>query len=72
MQNYDQAMQKAIAFAQTPEGQKLIEALRQMNGSELEAAAAKAAVGDFTQARKVLSRLLENPEARKFLENMGG
>lgn len=70
MHNYDQAIEKARHLAQTPEGQKLIETLRQLGGSDFENAVGSAASGDFSQVQHQLTRLLQDPQARKLLESM--
>lgn len=70
MQNYDHAIEKARHLAQTPEGKQLIEALRQMGGSDLEHAVGSAASGDFSKVQQQLTQLLQDPQARKLLESM--
>lgn len=70
MHDYDHAIEKARHLAQTPEGQKLIETLRQMGGSDFENAVGSAASGDFSQVQQQLTRLLQDPQARKLLESM--
>jgi len=71
MRNYDQAMQKAKQLAQSEDGRKLFEMLQQLDGSDLNTAAEKAAAGDFSQVQQAISKLMDNPEARKLLEKMG-
>lgn len=70
MHNYDHAIEKARNLAQTPKGRQLNDLLRQMGGSDLESALASAASGDYSALQQALSRLLENPQARKLLETM--
>lgn len=69
MHDYENAVQKAKQLAGTADGQKLIAMLQQMNREELNHAMEKAAAGDFSSVQQTLSRLMENPEARKLLEN---
>lgn len=58
--------------AQSPAGQKLLTLLQQTGGSELQKAMEKASQGDFSQAKNQLSRLLNTPEAKKLLNELGG
>ena len=71
MHKNDQAIRKAMQLAQTEEGQKLVTILKQIGGTDLTHAAEKAAAGDYSQIQQTISRLMENPEARKLLEQMG-
>lgn len=70
MRNFDHAIEKARQLAQTPEGKQLIDSLRQFGGSELDDAVESAASGDFSQVQRELTRLLQDPQARKLLEAM--
>lgn len=70
MQNYDHAVQKAKQLAGTPEGQKLLAMLQQMDSKELKQAMEKAAAGDFSSVQQTVSRLMENPEAKKLFDNL--
>ena len=70
MQNYDHAVQKAKQLAGTPEGQKLLAMLQQMDSKELNHAMEKAAAGDFSSVQQTLSILMENPEAKKLLDSL--
>jgi uncharacterized protein with von Willebrand factor type A (vWA) domain len=60
-----------MRIASTPAGQMLIQMLQQNSGESLQAAMEKAAGGDFTQAKQLISALMNNPEARKLLEQLG-
>ena len=71
MQNQDQVIQKAMQLARTPEGAQLIRTLQKAGGATLEEAMEKAAAGDFSQAKQVLSNLMMNPETRKLLDSLG-
>lgn len=66
--DYSELMRRA----QSPAGQKLLSLLQQSGGDELSKAMDKAAKGDFSQAKKQLTALLDNPEARKLLNELGG
>lgn len=71
MGEYDQAMQEALRLAQSPAGQQLLALLQQKGGSGLQQAVERAAAGDYTQAKQALSALLNDPEAKKILEQLG-
>lgn len=58
--------------AQSPAGQKLLSLLQHSGGDQLESAMKKASQGDFSQAKEQLAVLLENPEAKKLLNELGG
>lgn len=70
MQNYDHAIEKAKQLAQTPTGKQLSDILHQMGGCDLDGALASASSGDYSKLQRELSRLLENPQARKLLESL--
>lgn len=72
MQNSNDAMQEAMRLANTPAGQQLLRMLQQNSADQLQQAMSSAAAGDYTQAKKTLSALLDTPEARRLLEQMGG
>ena len=56
----------------SPAGQQLLSLLRQSGGDQLQQAAGKAAAGDMTGARELLSPLLSDPRVRALLEQLGG
>lgn len=58
-------------LAQSPAGQQLLSVLRQSQGENLNAAMAQAAMGDYSQAKKVISDFLATPEAQKLLKQLG-
>jgi hypothetical protein len=72
MQNNQEAIRKAREIARTAEGQQLMKLLQSTGGAELQAAMDRAAAGDYTAAKKALSGILSNPEARRLLQQMGG
>jgi hypothetical protein len=72
MQNNQDAIRKAMQLAQTAEGQQLLRLLQSTDGAGLQAAMDRAAAGDYTAAKKALSGILNNPEARRLLQQMGG
>lgn len=65
-------MQEAIKLAQTPAGQQLIKLLQQNGGDTLRSAMAQAAAGDYSKAQQAIAALMQNPEAKKLFEQMGG
>lgn len=74
MQNHSDnpnPMQEAMKIASTPAGQQLMKLLRKNGGQELQEAIAKAASGDYAQAKQAISALLADPEAKKLLEQLG-
>lgn len=72
MQNNQDMIREAMRLAQTPEGQQLLQMLRSGNPNQLQAAMNSAASGDYAAAKITLSALLNNPEAQKLLNQMGG
>lgn len=68
----DFSIQQAMQIAQTPAGQQLIALLRSTGGSSFNDALSKAAAGDYSQAKDMITAMLQNPEARKLLEQLGG
>lgn len=60
-----------LRLAQSPAGQQLISALKQSQGSQLNAAMAKAAMGDYSQAKKAITDFLSTPEAKELLQKLG-
>ena len=66
------SLREAMKLAQTPSGRQLIQFLQANGGEELRKAMAQAAAGDYTGAQKAISVLMENPQAKKLFEQMGG
>lgn len=64
-------MQEAKRIAATPAGQELIKLLQKQGGTDLKQAMDRAAAGDYSAAQKALSSLLQNPEAKKLLDQLG-
>ena len=67
-----EAIQQAMKLAQSAAGQQLIKHLQQKGGQELQDAMNQAAAGNYENAQKTISSLMQNPETRKLLEQMGG
>lgn len=57
-----------MRLAQTDAGQKLLLLLRQNGGQVLEQALSLAAEGNYTQARKLLGNLMNDPQAQNLLK----
>lgn len=66
------SMQDAMKIAASPAGQQLLSMLQRSGGNELQQAADLAAAGDYSQAKKLLSSLLANPEAQDLLSQLRG
>ncbi len=64
-------LQKAMALAASPAGQQLLRHLQSQNGTEVKTAMEKAAAGDLESARRALSGLMDAPEIRALLEQLG-
>lgn len=67
----EDSMQELLRFAHSPEGKKLIRSLQQKGGEELQQAVAKASSGDYSQAQQAITALLDTPEAKRLLEQLG-
>lgn len=63
-------LRQLMKLAQSPAGQQLLRLLKQQDGSTLDAAAKKAASGDYTQALEALSGFLNTPEAKALLAQL--
>ena len=64
-------IQEAMRLAGTPAGQQLLAMLQKNGGASLQDAMNQAAAGNYEQAKSALSALLENPEAKRLLEQLG-
>lgn len=65
-------LSRAYQLAQSETGKQLLALLQQTGGQELQAAIAQAKAGNVSQAQKTLSALLESPEAKRLLTQLGG
>ncbi len=61
----------ALRLAQSPEGQRLLSALKAENGEALDLAMVQAAAGDTAAAQKTLSALLRSPELQAMIQDLG-
>lgn len=60
-----------LRLAQSPAGQQLLAALQQSQGEQLNTAMVKAAMGDYSQAKKAITDFLSTPEAQALLKQLG-
>ena len=72
MQYNEQAIQKAKQAAQSPQGQQLFQILQSNHSELMNQAMNQASQGDYGQVQKILQKLLQDPEARKLLNQLGG
>ena len=63
-------MTELFRLAQTQAGRQLIAMLQKIGGARLNEAIAKAAAGDYAQAKETLSDLLSSPEAQVLLKEL--
>lgn len=59
-----------LKLAQSSTGQQLMALLEKSGGAALSSAASKASGGDYTQAQALLTRLMEDPQARALLRQL--
>ncbi len=71
MGEQEKAMQEALRLAKSPAGQQLLAILQQSGGAQLQQAMTQAAAGDYEAAKQALSGLMNRPEARQLLEQLG-
>ena len=64
-------MQEVLRMAASPAGQQLIALLRQQGGSEFQKAMSGAASGDYAQAKRAIEALMDDPQAKKLLKELG-
>jgi len=72
MSDFDHAMEEARKMAQTPQGRQLASMLQQLGGTGIRQAMDAAAAGDMTQAKLLLSQLMQDPKMQQILEQLGG
>lgn len=68
----DFSIEKAMRLAKTPAGQQLIEALKKNDSGQLKSAMDLAASGDYSKAKEAMSAMLNSPEIKKLMEQLGG
>lgn len=72
MQNNQEAIQEAMRLAKSPAGQQLLQLLQKNGADELRQALSSYTSGDYAQAKQAISALLDTPDARKLLSQLGG
>ena len=72
MSNYDQAMQEAKKLAANPQAKEFVRQLQQKDPQLVQTLLQQAAAGNFSQAKQMLTALLEDPQTRVILESLGG
>lgn len=65
-----QDIEKAMQFAKSPQGQRLIHILQQKGGQSVEEAKKQAENGSFADAQKTLSAVLNDAQIQKLLKEM--
>lgn len=73
MQNQPNAndVKKAMELASTQEGKQLMELLKQQDNGQIRQALALSSAGDYEAAAGKVSQLLNTPEIRRLLQNLG-
>lgn len=66
------SMEEAKRLAQSDAGQKLYSSLQQTHGQQLQDVMAQATAGNYTAVKKTISEMLNTPEVKAFLQQMGG
>lgn len=66
----EETLRQAMRMADTDAGRALIDRLKQSGGSALTEAMKRAARGDYTMARTLLTALMEDPQTRRLLGEM--
>ncbi len=61
-----------MQLIRSPAGQQLMKLLQQQGGDALQTARNQAASGNFSQARDTLAPVLDTPQIRALLQQLGG
>lgn len=72
MSDFEHAIQEAKRLSGTPEGKQLAAMLQQLGGPNLQQTIDRAAAGDLSQAKQMISALMQNPQAMELLRKLGG
>lgn len=74
MENFpkDFDIQKARQLAQTDAARELFTLIRSQNDPKIQTALDKAAAGDMSQARQLLSQIMDNEQMRNALRQLMG
>ena len=58
------------ALANSPDGQRLLQLAQQSGGDRLDSAVQQAQNGDYEAVKAILSKMLENDEAKRLIQRM--
>lgn len=58
------------ALANSPDGQRLLQLAQQSGGDRLDSAVQQAQNGDYAAVKAILSKMLENDEAKRLIQRM--
>ena len=72
MSDFDHAIEEARRLAGTPEGKQLAAQLQQLGGCDVQKILNAAAAGDMNPAKQAIHSLMQDPQARRLLELLGG
>ena len=72
MENREQAIQEAMRIAQSQSGKQLLNRLKQNNSDALNQAMQYASTGNYAMAQKLIQDVLDDPETRQLIQNIGG
>ena len=72
MQNNPETIRQAMKMAQSEAGQQLLRMLQQSGGTDLDQAMNRAASGDFSSAKALLTNLMKDPQAMELMKQIGG
>ena len=68
----DFSMEEALRLAKRPAGQQLLAMLRQADSGQLQQAVQQANAGNYTSAQQTLQSLLDDPQVKLLLQQLGG
>lgn len=68
----DFPMQELMQLANSPAGKQLLALLQQADPSAVQNAMTQAARGQYTQAKDLLTPLMESDQAKALLQQLGG
>lgn len=68
----DFSMEEALRLAKSPAGQQLLAMLRQADSGQLQQAVQQANAGNYTSAQQTLQSLLDDPQVKLLLQQLGG
>lgn len=70
MEQDNRDFQNLMELAQSPEGQRLLQLAQQSGGDRLDNAMQQAQGGNYEEVRAILSKMLENDEAKRLIQRM--